>query len=87
MSEQEQANIVSDVRKLFANRKSDYTIAAQTLADCVQRDAKTVRAHLRKAHKRASEMKNATWAIDKETAIAVAEHFSKAKRVSESESS
>ena len=66
-------------------RKSE-TITASELAECVGRDGKVVRAYLRKiAARDQSTLKNQRWAIDRETAMGVAEHFENAKRTSSSE--
>lgn len=65
-----------------AFRKSD-TITASELAECVGRDGKVVRAYLRSiAARDQSTLKNQRWAIDRDTAMTVAEHFESAKRAS-----
>ena len=80
MTEEQQVDTVKRVRELYSRKKADFTISANDLASAIERDGKTLRAYLRRAHTRASEMKNSNWQIDKETALDAAEHFSKAKR-------
>ena len=80
-----QAELNERVVSYFETLEAD-TITAQELADICERDAKTVRAHLRKINSRdQSEYKNARYQIDAELASTVVDHFDKAKRVVNSE--
>ena len=58
------------------NADSDTRISATQLSDLVNRDAKTVRARLRKMKVRdQSQFKNATWRITKAQAISELVHY------------
>lgn len=80
-----QTDVNERVSDYFESLEVD-TISAQELADICERDAKTVRAYLRKINSRdQSEYKNARYQIDIELASTVVDHFDKAKRVVNSE--
>lgn len=68
------------------NADADSTITASQLADLVQRDAKTVRARLRKLNARnQAELKGARWHITKTLAQSELENYMRLdeKKVSE----
>lgn len=75
--------VAERVAELFESSES---ITAQQLADFCERDAKTVRAYLRKINSRdQSQFKNAQYSINAELAQTVAEHFSTAKRMTQAQ--
>ena len=80
MTEEQQVDTVKRVRELYSRKKADFTISANDLASAIERDGKTLRAYLRRAHTRASEERNSNWQIEKDVALDCAEHFSTAKR-------
>ena len=85
MSAQRQRKTEKSVSELasefFDSLEVEHASASQLAAYC-ERDAKTVRAHLRKiAYRDQSVEKNNTHKIDKETFVSVVEHFAKAKRM------
>lgn len=70
------------VAAFFKENATDDSISASQLADICERDAKTVRAHLRRIKSRdQSKYKNAQYRISQELATSVVEHFDNAKRM------
>lgn len=66
------------VEAYFDEKASDEIITASELAELVNRDAKTVRARLRKlAVRDQSQFKNATWRITETIAESELEHYLK----------
>ncbi len=74
------------VSEFFAdNADADKTISATQLSELVERDAKTVRAHLRKiAARDQSELHGARWRVTKTIAQNVTERYMKLSVASES---
>ncbi len=77
------------VTAFFAeNADSDSRISATQLSDLVNRDAKTVRARLRKMKVRdQSQFKNATWRITQAQAASELAHYLTRDAASQSEAS
>ena len=82
MSEQTAKQRLATYTKRLASqfKQNDDTISPTELAKIVDRDPKTVRAYLRKAHPRTIDNKNRPWSVDKATAASTAAHFASAAR-------
>lgn len=77
MTASSKSKLSAETRKAIADAiKADEFLDANTLASIVNKDAKTLRAHMRKsAYRDQSSEKNNRWRITQEQALSVAEHY------------